>query len=77
MTDLTQHCQKLMDRLDPAEREVFDKAYAAAWRAMELAGIIYRAREAAGLTHAELARRIDMPRSAIAVVESGARTPTR
>ncbi|GFG70292.1 helix-turn-helix domain-containing protein [Mycolicibacter senuensis] len=43
---------------------------------MELAETAYRARETAGLTQAELARKMGTTQSAIASIESGARTPT-
>lgn len=76
MTDYTQRRAQLIDTFTPAEREVFDEAYAAAGLAMELAETVYRARESAGLTQAELARRMGTTQSAIAAIESGARTPT-
>lgn len=43
---------------------------------MELAETVYRARETAGLTQSKLARRMGTTQSAIAAIESGARTPT-
>lgn len=55
---------------------MFDEAYATADVEMDLAGIAYRAREAAGLTQAEVARKIGTTRSAIAAIESGASAPT-
>jgi ribosome-binding protein aMBF1 (putative translation factor) len=76
MSDYTQRRQQLIDELTPAEREVFDEAYATAGLAMELAETVYRAREAAGLTQTELAKRMGTTQSAIAAIETGARTPT-
>ncbi|WP_231999733.1 helix-turn-helix transcriptional regulator [Mycobacterium sp. 1245852.3] len=49
--------------------------HAAAGLVMELAEVVYRVREVAGLTQAELARKMGTTQSAIAAIESGARTP--
>lgn len=76
MSNYTQRRDQIIAELDPDEQAVFDEAYAAADLAMELAETAYRARETAGLTQTELARRMGTTQSAIAAVESGARTPT-
>lgn len=76
MSDYSKRRQRLLKELDPAEREAFDEAYATAGLAMELAETVFRAREAAGLTQTELARRMGTTQSAIAAIESGGRTPT-
>ena len=76
MTNYADRREQIMAELDPAEQAVFDEAYAAAGLAMELAETAYRAREVAGLTQAELARKMGTTQSAIAAIESGARTPT-
>lgn len=76
MSDYNQRQQQLINELSPGEREVFDEAYARAGLAMQLAETVYRARESAGLTQAELARRMGTTQSAIAAIEAGARTPT-
>jgi ribosome-binding protein aMBF1 (putative translation factor) len=76
MSDYNKRRQSLIDQLGPDEREVFDEAYATAALAMELAEMVYRARESAGLTQTELARRMGTTQSAIAAIEAGARTPT-
>lgn len=76
MSDYAKRRQGIIDALPPDERKVFDEAYATAGLSMELAETVFRAREAAGLTQAELARRMGTTQSAIAAIESGARTPT-
>ena len=76
MSDYTKRRQQIIDSLPPEDRKTFDEAYATAGLAMELAETVFRAREAAGLTQTELARRMGTTQSAIAAIESGARTPT-
>lgn len=71
MSDYSQRRQQLIDELTPAEREVFDEAYAAAGLAMELAETAYRARSCR-LTQTELARRMGTTQSAIAAIETDA-----
>jgi ribosome-binding protein aMBF1 (putative translation factor) len=68
--------EQILAELDPDDQAVFDEAYEAAGLAMELAETAYRARTAAGLTQTELARKMGTTQSAIAAIESGARTPT-
>jgi ribosome-binding protein aMBF1 (putative translation factor) len=75
MSDYTERRQQLITELDPDDQAVFDEAYATAGLAMELAETVYRARESAGLTQTELARRMGTTQSAIAAIESGERTP--
>ncbi|AFA75018.1 putative transcriptional regulator, XRE family [Gordonia polyisoprenivorans VH2] len=76
MSDYQQRRAKIVADLSPDERAVFDEAHAAAGLAMELAETVYRARETAGLTQTELARRMGTTQSVIAAIESGARAPT-
>lgn len=76
MSDYNQRRQQLMNEFSPDEREIFDDAYATAQLAMDLADTVYKARESAGLTQAELARRMGTTQSAIAAIEAGARRPT-
>ena len=76
MSSFTERRDQILAELSPEERAVFDEAYTAAGLAMELAETVYRARESAGLTQAELARKMGTTQSAIAAIESGARTPT-
>ncbi len=76
MSDYRQRRQEVLGQLSSAEREVFDEAYAVAGLAMELAEMAYRARQAAGLTQSEVARRMGTTQSAVAAIESGSRTPT-
>ena len=76
MSDYNKRRERLLSELAPAELEVFEEAYATAGLAMELAETVFRARETAGLTQTELAKRMGTTQSAIAAIESGARTPT-
>lgn len=76
MSSYTDRRAQVLAELTPEDRAVFDEAYATAGLAMELAETAYRAREVAGLTQAELARKMGTTQSAIAAIESGARTPT-
>lgn len=76
MSSYTDRREQILAELDPDEQAVFDEAYAAAGLAMDLAEIAYHAREVAGLTQVELARKMGTTQSAIAAIESGARTPT-
>ncbi|MBU8839065.1 helix-turn-helix domain-containing protein [Mycolicibacterium goodii] len=76
MSSYADRREQVLADLGPEERAVFDEAYATAGLAMELAETAYRAREVAGLTQAELARKMGTTQSAIAAIESGARTPT-
>lgn len=76
MSDYTTRRQEIIEALPTDQRKVFDEAYATAGLAMELAETVFRARQAAGLTQTELARRMGTTQSAIAAIESGARTPT-
>lgn len=76
MTSFSNRRHDIVAGLNVEDRATFDEAYAAAGLAMELAEIAYRAREAAGLTQAELADKMGTTQSAIAAIESGARTPT-
>ncbi|AEF35263.1 helix-turn-helix domain-containing protein [Mycolicibacter sinensis] len=76
MSSYSDRRAQILAELDPEDRAAFDEAYAIAGLAMELAETVYRARETAGLTQAELARKMGTTQSAIASIESGARTPT-
>ena len=76
MSDYTKRHQQIIDAVTPERRRTFDEAYATAGLTMELAETVFRARERAGLTQAELARRMGTTQSAIAAIESAARTPT-
>lgn len=68
--------KQILTELDPDDQAVFAEAYETAGLAMDLAETAYRARTTAGLTQAQLARKMGTTQSAIAAVESGARTPT-
>jgi ribosome-binding protein aMBF1 (putative translation factor) len=76
MSDYKQRRDQLVAEFTAEERAAFDEAYATAGLAMDLAEMVYRAREAAGLTQTELARCMGTTQSAIAAIEAGARTPT-
>lgn len=58
MADYHVRRAQVLAELTPEDRVVFDEAYAAAGLAMELTETAYRAREAPGLTQAELARKM-------------------
>lgn len=76
MSSYADRREQMLAELGPKDRATFDEAYATAGLAMDLATTAYCARESAGLTQAELARKMGTTQSAIAAVESGARTPT-
>jgi ribosome-binding protein aMBF1 (putative translation factor) len=76
MSSYTDRREQILAALGPEDRAAFDAAYATARLAMELAETAYRAREVAGPTQAELARKMGTTQSAVAAIESGARTPT-
>lgn len=76
MSDYSRRREQILTDMSDEQRAVFDEAYAAAGPAMDLAAEVYAARESAGLTQTELARRMGTTQSAIAAIESGARTPT-
>lgn len=60
----------------PEDREEYDRAYAAVALAGEQAELVYNLRDRAGLTQAELARRMGTTQSSIARIESGGSLPT-
>ncbi|MBF6127718.1 helix-turn-helix transcriptional regulator [Nocardia brasiliensis] len=62
--------------MTPEERKVYDKAYAEVGMAMRIAQLFYDARTEAGLTQAELARRMRTTQPTIAAIEGGGRVPT-
>ncbi|MCV7383139.1 helix-turn-helix transcriptional regulator [Mycolicibacter longobardus] len=76
MSSYTDRRAQVLADLIPEDRAVFDEAYATASVVIELAETAYRAREAAGLTQVELARKMGVTQSAITAIESGVRTPT-
>ena len=60
----------------PEDREEYDRAYAAATLAGQLAELVYTLRTRAGLTQTELARRMATTQSSISRVEGGGSLPT-
>jgi ribosome-binding protein aMBF1 (putative translation factor) len=76
MSSYSDRREQILAELGPEDQAAFDEAYAIAGLVMELAETVHRARETAGLTQAELARKMGTTQSAIASIESGARTPT-
>jgi predicted transcriptional regulator len=60
----------------PANREEYDQAHAAALLAGQVAELVYAMRAQAGITQAELARRIGTTQSSIARVEGDGSLPT-
>ena len=69
MSSYTDRREQILVELGPEDRAAFDEAYATAGLAMELAETAYRAREVAGLTQAELARKMGTTQSAIARID--------
>jgi len=67
---------ELRAKYPPEDREEYDRAHAAAALAGELAELAYDLRDRAGLTQAELARRMGTTQSSIARIESGGSLPT-
>src|SRR5260221_2414805 len=67
---------ELRAKYPPEDREEYDRAYAAAALAGELAELVYNLRDRAGLTQAELARRMGTTQASIARIESGGSVPT-
>ena len=74
MANLT--LDQLRAKYPPQDRDEYDRAYAAATLAGQLAGLACTLRTRAGLTQTELARRMGTTQSSIARVEGGASLPT-
>lgn len=68
--------EELRAKYPPEQRDEYDRAYAAATLAGELAEMVYTLRTQAGLTQSELARRMRTTQSSIARIESGGSLPT-
>jgi ribosome-binding protein aMBF1 (putative translation factor) len=67
---------ELRAKYPPEDREKYDRAYAAAALAGQLAELVYTLRTRAALTQTELARRMGTTQSSIARIESGGSLPT-
>ena len=67
---------ELHAKYPPEDRKEYDRAYAAATLAGQLAELVYALRTRAGLTQTELARRMGTTQSSIARIESGGSLPT-
>ena len=67
---------ELRAKYPPQDREDYDRAYATATLAGQLAALVYTLRTRAGLTQTELARRMGTTQSSIARIESGGSLPT-
>jgi ribosome-binding protein aMBF1 (putative translation factor) len=67
---------ELRAKCPPEDRQEYDRAYAAATLAGQLAELAYTLRTRAGLTQTELARRMGTTQSSIARIESGDSLPT-
>lgn len=62
---------KRLDAMNPAERTDYDRAYAAAKLAAEVGDRVRQAREAAGISQRELARRMGTSQAAVDRLEAG------
>ena len=62
--------------MTPDERARFDAAEAEEEARLQLAELVYAARTRAGLTQAELARRMGTQQSVISAVENGGQVPS-
>ena len=67
---------ELRAKYPPEDQEEYDRAYAAATLAGQLAELVYTLRTRAGLTQTELARRMGTTQSSIARIEGGGSLPT-
>jgi len=65
-----------MARMTPTEKSAYREAYDEAGLAHELATLVYDARMAAGVTQAELARRMGTHQSVIARLENAGGMPS-
>jgi ribosome-binding protein aMBF1 (putative translation factor) len=62
---------KRLDAMNPTERTEYDRAYAAAKLAAEVGERVRQAREAAGISQRELARRMGTSQAAVDRLEAG------
>jgi DNA-binding XRE family transcriptional regulator len=74
MADIT--LGELRAKYPPEDRQEYDRAYAAATLAGQLAELACTLRTRAGLTQTELARRMGTTQSSIARIEGGGSLPT-
>lgn len=63
-------------KMSPEQRARYDAAALEADLALDLAEKVYNARTAAGLSQAQLARRMGTTQSVISQIEGGGQTPT-
>jgi ribosome-binding protein aMBF1 (putative translation factor) len=67
---------ELKAKYPPEDQDEYDRAYATATLAGELAELVYTLRTRAGLTQTALARRMGTTQSSVARIESGGSLPT-
>lgn len=65
-----------IEKMSDAERAEYERGLVDAEVALQLAQMVYDARQAAGLTQSELARRAGTTQSAISAIESTTKVPT-
>jgi ribosome-binding protein aMBF1 (putative translation factor) len=67
---------QLRAKYPPEDRDEYDRAYAAATLAEQLAELVYTLRARSGLTQTGLAQRMGTTQSSIARIEGGGSLPT-
>ncbi|MFT4187442.1 MAG: helix-turn-helix transcriptional regulator [Aeromicrobium sp.] len=75
-TTATEYHEKRLAAMTPEERAEFERASVEADLALDLAQAIYDARQAAGMTQAQLAEAMGVSQSHVSALEGGGGIPT-